>query len=199
MAVQQISKLFYSEKAVGFEDQTKFTGVVSKLKELCALHRIALVASCESKKKRGPVPEPMGGSYLRHTANVMVFLRSLSGGDVSAQLVKHFDKKRTGKRVRLSGEEEEILGRITKDSMRDRIQGSMSRLKGRYYEALKDDDMQRAFDSVWEDWNLEQGAMIYAQVVSALDLLNLTGVVSNRREIAVLKQRLEELEKRDEV
>jgi hypothetical protein len=63
---------------------------------------------------------------------------------------------------------------------------------------LKDDEMQSSFDCVWEDWNLEQGAMIYAQVVSALDLLNLTGVVANRREIESLRLRVEALEKRDE-
>ena len=64
---------------------------------------------------------------------------------------------------------------------------------------MKDNLMQTAFDEVWEDWNHEQGAMIYAQVVSALDLLNLTGVLANRREITALKQRVEALENRDEV
>ena len=198
VAVQQISKLFYSETAMGFEEQTEFTGVVSKLKELCTIHQVSLVASCEAKKRRDLLPEPMGGSYLRHAANVMVYLRMMSGGDVSAQLVKHFDKMRAGKRVSLNGEEEEVLGRITKDSMRGRLQESMSHLRGGYREALKDDEMQASFDRVWEDWNLEQGAMIYAQVVSALDLLNLTGIVSNRREIETLRRRVEALEKKDE-
>jgi hypothetical protein len=198
LAVQQISKLFYSETAVGFEDQTEFTGIVSKLKELCSLYQVSFLASCESKKRRDLSPEPMGGSYLRHAVNVMVYFRLLSGGDVSAQLVKHFDKVRTGKRVRLNGDEEEVLGRITRDSMRGRLQDSMSHLRGGFREALKDDDMQDSFDRVWEDWNLEQGAMIYAQVVSALDLLNLTGVVANRREIEALRSRIEALEKRDE-
>ncbi len=197
VAVQQISKLFYSETAVGIEDRNEFTGVVSRLKELCSLHQVAMVASCMAKKKRGLSPEPMGGSFLRHAANVMVYLRLMKGGDVSAQLVKHFDKERAGKRVSLSGEEEEVLGRITRDSMRGRIQDTMRHLRGGYREALKDDSMQTAFDGVWEDWNLEQGAMIYAQVVSALDLLNLTGVLANRREIQVLRARVEALERRD--
>ena len=35
IAVQQISKLFFSKKAVRFEEQTEFTGVVSKLREMC--------------------------------------------------------------------------------------------------------------------------------------------------------------------
>ena len=197
IAVQQISKLFYSESAIGFEDRTEFTGVISRLKELSTLHQISLVASCEAKRKRSLNPEPMGGSYLRHAVNVMVYLREMKGGEVSAQLVKHFDKMRAGKRVRLNGEEEAALGRITRDSMRGRLQDQMRHLRGGYREALKENLMQTAFDSVWEDWNTEQGAMIYAQVVSALDLLNITGVLANRRELTDLKQRVEALENRD--
>jgi hypothetical protein len=197
IAVQQISKLFFSQKAVRFEEQTEFTGVVSKLRELCTLHGIPMVASCGSKKRRSLIPEPKGGSFLRHAANVITYLRVIEGKDISAQLVKHFDKDQTGKRVRFTGEDD-VLGRITKDSMRGRLQENMTHLKKGYRAALKDDDMQEAFDKVWETWNHEQGAMIYAQVVSSLDLLNLTGVTSNRREIEALRRRLEELETKNE-
>ncbi len=197
IAVQQISKLFYSEKAVRFEDQTEFSGVVSKLREMATIHEIPIVASCASKRRKGLISEPKGGNFLRHTANVITYLRIMKGGDVSAQLVKHFDKNRAGKRVRFTGEDD-VLGRITRDSMRGRLQDNMTRLKKGYREALKDDDMQEAFDRVWETWNHEQGAMIYAQVVSSLDLLNLTGVLSNRREIDALRSRIAELERKDE-
>jgi len=60
--------------------------------------------------------------------------------------------------------------------------------------ALKDNELQDAFDAVWRDWDNEQAAMVYAQVVSAYDLLNLTGVLGNRREITRLKERIEALE-----
>ena len=195
LAVQQISKLFFSEKAIGFEEKNKFSGVVSRLKELCNRHKILLVGSCEAQTKQGALPEPNCGSFMKHSASVIVFLRELKGG-ISAQIIKHFDKKRVGKRVNLAGEEEQKLGRITKYSMRGRIQNSMRLLRGRFREALKDDDLQSAFDNIWETWNLEQGAMIYAQVVSALDLLNLTGVISNRMEIQIVLQRLKALEKK---
>jgi hypothetical protein len=198
VAVQQISKLFYSKTAIGFEDRTEFSGVVSRLKELCSVYDAVLAASSAAKKRRGLSPEPLGGSYFRHAVNVMVYLREMNGGDVSAQLVKHFDKRRVGKRVNLGGEEVDVLGRITKDSMRGRLQQEMRHLKSGYRDALKDNDMQTAFDAVWGDWNNEQGAMIYAQVVSALDLLNLTGVLANRREITELRARLESLEQRYE-
>jgi hypothetical protein len=88
------------------------------------------------------------------------------------------------------------LGRITKDSMRSRLQNNMSHLRDYYLMALKDNQLQDSFEEIWKDWNLEQGAMIYAQVVSAYDLLNLTGVLANRREITVLRQRIDALENR---
>jgi hypothetical protein len=198
LAVQQISKLFYSETAIGFEDKTVFTGIVSKLKEICAINQIPFVASCEAKRKKSLFPEPVGGTYLRHAVNVLLYLREMKSGDISAQIVKHFDKIRAGKRVRLNGNEDDVLGRITKDSMRGRIQDSMRHLRRGFREALKDDLMQTAFDGIWDDWNQEQGAMIYAQVVSAMDLLNLTGVLANRRELIDLREKIEALEKRDE-
>jgi hypothetical protein len=195
IVVQQISKLFFSEKAISFEDKNEFSGVVSKLKEICSTYKIPLVGTCEAKKKLEAFPEPLGGNFLKHSASVIVFLRILQGG-ISAQLIKHFDKKRIGKRVSLSGKEEQELGRITKNSMRERIQNSMRLLRGRYREALKDSELQIAFDTLWETWNLELGAMIYAEVVSAFDLLNLTGVLSNRREIYLLNKRIKALEKK---
>ena len=48
--------------------------------------------------------------------------------------------------------------------------------------------MQRAFDELWPAWSTEQGAMIYAEVLSSLDLLLLTAAVDNRREIESLRR-----------
>lgn len=79
--------------------------------------------------------------------------------------------------------------------MRTRIQNTMTHLRSNYRQALKDDLLQEAFDKLWKTWDNEQGAMIYAQVVSTYDLLNLTSVLSNRRELELLKQRIEALEK----
>jgi hypothetical protein len=72
----------------------------------------------------------------------------------------------------------------------------MRNIRDNYYEALKKNELQEAFNQVWRDWGNEQGAMIYSQVVSAYDLLNLTGILANRREITALKHRINALEKR---
>ena len=73
----------------------------------------------------------------------------------------------------------------------------MVHLKSKYRAALKDDELQRAFDELWPSWSSEQGAMIYAEVLSALDLLLLTAAVDNRREIEVLRAELEGLRRED--
>ena len=68
-----------------------------------------------------------------------------------------------------------------------------------YREALKGEDMQEAFDEVWQSWTEEEGAMVYTEVASVLDLLNLTGVIANRREIRRLRAQLKAaLEAHDE-
>ncbi len=80
------------------------------------------------------------------------------------------------------------MGRVTRDSMRVRLQDAMENLRRKYREALKDEAMQGAFDELWPAWAEEQGAMIYAEVLSALDLLLLTAAVDNRREIEGLRR-----------
>ena len=84
------------------------------------------------------------------------------------------------------------MGRITRDSMRVRLNDAMAKLKRKYRSALKEDEMQRAFDEFWPSWAGEQAAMIYSEVLSALDLLLLTAAVDNRRQIGELRRANEE-------
>ncbi len=86
------------------------------------------------------------------------------------------------------------MGRVTRDSMRVRLQDAAARLRDGYRAALKDGAMQEAFDELWPAWSSEQGAMIYAGVLSALDLLLLTAAVDNRREIDELRALIRGLE-----
>jgi len=72
--------------------------------------------------------------------------------------------------------------------MRVRLQDAMENLRRKYREAPRDEAMQGAFDELWSAWDGEQGAMIYADVLSALDLLLLTAAVDNRREIEGLRR-----------
>ena len=83
------------------------------------------------------------------------------------------------------------MGRITSGSMRTHIQDYMIQLKKRYRAALKDDDLQDAFDEFFPTWSSEMAAMIYADVLSALDLILLTAAIDNRREIMKLREKVE--------
>ena len=83
------------------------------------------------------------------------------------------------------------MGRIQKGSMRTRLQDKMLMLRKTFREALKEDELQEAFDELWPTWANEQAAMIFTEVLSALDLLVLTAAVDNRREIMKLKQTLD--------
>jgi hypothetical protein len=64
----------------------------------------------------------------------------------------------------------------------------MVRLREKFRNTLKDEGRRSAFDALWPAWADEQGAMINSDIVSALDLLLLTAVVDNRREIEKLKR-----------
>jgi len=86
------------------------------------------------------------------------------------------------------------MGRITKGSMRTRLQENMVLLKRKYRVALKEDDFQTAFDDLWKSWAEEQAALIYSEILSPLDLLNLQANVDNRSEIMRLRERLAEIE-----
>ena len=75
--------------------------------------------------------------------------------------------------------------------MRTRIQDQMKHLRDRYRAALKENELQEAFDELWSTWSSEMAAMIYAEILSVMDLILLTSVLDNRREIMKLKERLE--------
>lgn len=80
------------------------------------------------------------------------------------------------------------MGRILSGSRRSRIQDKMKMLRGTFRAALKEDELQEAFDELWPTWGSEMAAMIYSEVLSSLDLLVLTAAVDNRREIMKMRR-----------
>jgi hypothetical protein len=96
VVVQQIAKIFYGKKALRFQSLTEFTGTVSRLKTMCSERDIVLVATTRNNEHGSPIPEPEGGSYIRHTANVILYFKSAGKQKTSAHLVKHPDRSRVG-------------------------------------------------------------------------------------------------------
>ena len=80
------------------------------------------------------------------------------------------------------------MGRLTRGSKRTRIQDYMKKMRGQFRAALKDDDLQTAFDELWPTWSSEMAAMIHADILQVMDLILLTSIVDNRREIEKLKR-----------
>lgn len=181
VAVQQVAKLFAGPPLVSRATRENLGGMVSRLIKLCAEAGAPVVASASPSQYGRPVPAPEGGSHVTHLAKVSVYICAMRGGGATAYLLNHHEKAMIGRRIDLDEGELE-LGRVTKLSTRMRLQGQMRQLRDRYRVALKDERMKTAFDQLWDTWSSEQGAMIYSDVLSALDLLTLTATMDNRRE-----------------
>jgi hypothetical protein len=69
-------------------------------------------------------------------------------------------------------------------------------MRDEYKAALVNRGRREAFDRLVEAWSAELGAISYAESMSLMDLLLLTGVVDNRRRTEELSLRISELEKR---
>lgn len=96
VAVQQLTKLFYGERALRHEDPAEFTGVVSRLREMCSEAGIVLAASGRPTGSRRPIPAPEGGTFLKHAANAIFYMREARRGPMTAHVVKHPDRARAG-------------------------------------------------------------------------------------------------------
>jgi hypothetical protein len=99
IAVQQLTKLFYGKHALRHENPAEFTGIVSRLKAMCFERGISLAATARASVRGRPIPRPEGGNFLSHAANVIVYLRETRGGSLSAYVVKHPERGRTGRTV----------------------------------------------------------------------------------------------------
>lgn len=86
------------------------------------------------------------------------------------------------------------MGRVVRASSRTQIQNAMRSLKKKYRVAFKDTSMQLAFDELWKKWDSETAAMIYSDLLSVYDLLNLTATMYYRHVLEELRRELEELD-----
>jgi len=74
----------------------------------------------------------------------------------------------------------------------------LARLRSEYREALVKPGRREAFDRLTEAWSAELGAITYAESLSLMDLILLTGIVENRRISEELSSCLAEIEGRIE-
>ena len=192
VAIQQIAKLFTPALLTPQpQAMLNFQNFTSRMKRLCMENQVILAASCRRQARdTSMVPEPEGGTYLQHQANAIVYLRDTEKGQAAAHLVKHPDRLRQSMKVVFRGDPE--LGRLT-PSIRQRIVEAMKRLHKTYRRAFKDPARRSAFDEIWEAWASEEGAMIYSEVATVMDLLALTAAVDNRKAIQEIRREMRTL------
>ncbi len=160
-----------------------------------------VVTGSASRAGRGRPAGPVGGSYVRHAATVVVRLtRRTKGGAaaVTATLVKHPQKK-TPQSIDLYVPKGGVtlMGRIT-PSFRQQFQKLIAELKesSGFQNTLISREHQAAFDLLLKDaWSAEDAAMANAGIPCVLDALNLMANVHNKTCIEELRRKLQELER----
>ncbi len=173
------------------------------LKQTCAMRNIPLVASGRDVKMKGTVlPQPESSSFLRHTANVVIYLQRREKGSMWnwALLVDHPTRPPGSVEYRFVVKEE--LGRETKP-FRMSFQEMVEKLRKEVKQPLVKKDRKTAFELLIETWGAELGAMSYAESFKMIDLSLLISVIENRklheevkRKLQVVESKLERLENR---
>jgi hypothetical protein len=87
------------------------------------------------------------------------------------------------------------MGRMTQ-AARASFEERLHTMRTEYKDALVSKGRREAFDRLVEAWSSELGAISYAESLSLMDLLLLTGGVDNRAFLEALKLRLDRLESR---
>ncbi|MFC1804174.1 hypothetical protein ACFL0D_09470 [Thermoproteota archaeon] len=163
-----------------------------RLRQLCGERGIPLVASGRESDDRKLLPQPEASSYLKHLANVIVYLRKRNRGLQynRAYLVK--SPTRSLKSLEYNYEVSD-MGRTTppfKQNFNERVET----LRKEFRDAIIKPQRREAFDNLVEAWNAELGAMNYAESVKMLDLMLLVAAVDNRAKITELGRVMERIE-----
>ena len=169
---------------------------INSLRNICAEKGIPIVASgrkSEEKTKLKPMPE--SSLFLKHCANVIIYLRSRKKGSKynRAFLVDH-PAKPLGS-VEYHYVVDFNMGRETKP-FRMSYQELVDKLRKEFQDPLRSENRRTAFDLLVQAWSDELGAMSYAESFKMLDLLLLVSTLENRGMLVKVSDELERLNSR---
>jgi hypothetical protein len=169
---------------------------INSLRNICAEKGIPIVASgreSNAKTKRNPMPE--SSLYLRHCANVIIYLRKRSKGSKynRAFLIDH-PLKPLGS-VEYHYVVDFKLGRETKP-FRMSYQELVDKLRKEFKDPLRSENRRTAFDHLVQAWSDEMGAMSYAESFKLLDLILMVSVLENRNLLEKVFSQLDSLDRR---
>jgi hypothetical protein len=85
------------------------------------------------------------------------------------------------------------MGRMTQ-AARASFQVHLLKMRSEYRDALVDKGRREAFDRLVEAWSSELGAISYAESLSLMDLILLTGEVDNRAFLEALRLKLDNID-----
>ena len=154
---------------------------ITELRQSCMKRGIPLVASGRETPRRSSLnPQPESSSYLRHTANVIIYLRARQRDSLykRAFLLDHPLRRPGSTEYRYRVDEK--LGRETKP-FRQSYQEILDRLRRELRDPLVDRERKTAFDHLITAWSEEIGAMSYAESFKVLDLMLMVSSLENRK------------------
>jgi hypothetical protein len=176
--------------------------VLTRLKRLVVERDVALVVTGSTHvAARRRIPKPMGGTFLRHAAGIVVLMRMERNGrftQVQATLVKH-PYKRTPHTVVLDAprDYETLTGRsrLSFKQAYTRLVDALKRSNG-FQSRLARLAYKDACDALLQAVQAEDGAMANAQAPYVLDLLNLMANLHNVKTANALRRRIRDSERR---
>jgi hypothetical protein len=166
---------------------------IIRLRQICARRGIPIVASGREARSRRLLPQPEASSFLKHLANVIIYLR---GRGKDSRYNRAFIVKsptRTPRSIEYCYQVDEELGRTT-PPFRQSFQDRVSKLRREFQDALMDSGRRTAFDGLVKAWSGELGAMSYAETMKMLDLMLLVSALDNRSLINKLQDKVDRLE-----
>ncbi|MCB2171593.1 hypothetical protein KQH65_02515, partial [archaeon] len=169
---------------------------INNLRNICAERRIPIVASgrdSSAKTKRKPMPE--SSLFLRHCANVIIYLRK-RGKDSRynrAFLVDH--PLRPLGSVEYHYVVDFKMGRETKP-FRMSYQELVDRLRKEFQDPLRSENRRTAFEHLLQAWSDELGAMSYAESFKMLDLMLFISTLENRSLLEKANNRMDSFDRR---
>lgn len=169
---------------------------INNLRNICAERRIPIVASgrdSAAKTKLKPMPE--SSLFLRHCANVIIYLRKRKKNSRynRAFLVDH-PLKALGS-VEYHYVVDFKMGRETKP-FRMSYQELVDRLRKEFQDPLRSENRRTAFEYLLQAWSDELGAMSFAESFKMLDLMLFISTLENRSLLEKVNTRLDSFDRR---
>jgi hypothetical protein len=168
---------------------------IIRLRQLCASHGVPLVASGREVKTRKLLPQPEASSFLKHVANVIVYLRGRAREGCYSRAFLLKSPTRNLSSIEYSLVVSDKMGRTT-PPFRQSFDERIEMIRREFRDAVVSPERRAAFDSLVTAWGAELGAISYAESVKMLDLMLLVSTVDNRAIIEELRRGYEHLSAR---